>query len=932
MANTESRNLLQAQRTDVPDLRAIESGVVFDFQTLLNTFITSTAYTLNGFSIANAPAAINNPATSLQVVVSGATVWQPESTDGAFLVVPAGTPNEILSPSNANVLGSFAPNQINYLGINLVRAADDATTDLVQIWDVGSKTEFPFDAPRGLVLNYQFVVSTTGFGTTAPIAIVQTDISNNVISITNAKQGLYRLGQGGATPNASYTSPDFVNENPLTITSSSQPDPFINGDWVIADDKGWRNKVMSQLKAILNSAYWYSSSTISNINLTDLFNDTRNIVVTGAGTFIHSESFPGTLIWTSNVYLRAISGFRTYTLLANPNGTSMADGQVIYVALNRNIDFQPSNLFTFNGSTTVTANTAITGIYPGDWIKAAIDSDVNWRKVQSVSGNTIILTFAYPNSYSNTKALMSTGTYSLTPTTGQGSIILASPGSVPPTSNMFWVAKRDDNAFTPLTIAASGSNGLMRAANITTATTTGPTGLTLGQAITITGASDPSFNGGFEVNGFPYTFTTTAANATAGAVYLDSIQRSFTVLGTVTSSTTVILSGNAAPSGSTLFLSTGTGDSTITFSSATTPNNAVNFYNPGVNFVSGTAGGGTIAATPKIYLLGIGGGELQQGESAEIDDKINENILTFVGARNDADTTPPYTTVPNNLAAETFTTNNNLTEAISVLAANENDIYNTLNLPNYREPLVVVSGAPANSNEVMGPLSANTTLTMPLNSRRSSIAQYYTVGKGYLTIFLNGQYLPMTNGDITFGGWAEVGTTGTPSNQITINQPLDVNDVITFLITGTGGPGAGAGAADDNFDTLPVSTFVSNANPLLIYDTSINAYRQQTRGTFLAGVGGSLNVVTKTSNYSANATTDDVILVDASGGAVTITLPSAASRNSPYYVKKIDSSSNAVIIVVTGGQLIDGASSQSTTVQYFSSTVISDTVSAYWNV
>lgn len=74
----------------------------------------------------------------------------------------------------------------------------------------------------------------------------------------------------------------------------------------------------------------------------------------------------------------------------------------------------------------------------------------------------------------------------------------------------------------------------------------------------------------------------------------------------------------------------------------------------------------------------------------------------------------------------------------------------------------------------------------------------------------------------------------------------------------------------------------------------------------------------------------DVILVEASGGAVTLTLPVAAlSLGYWYTVKKIDASVNAVTIDGDGGELIDNALTKTTTTQYEVFRVVCDGV-AWW--
>ena len=67
----------------------------------------------------------------------------------------------------------------------------------------------------------------------------------------------------------------------------------------------------------------------------------------------------------------------------------------------------------------------------------------------------------------------------------------------------------------------------------------------------------------------------------------------------------------------------------------------------------------------------------------------------------------------------------------------------------------------------------------------------------------------------------------------------------------------------------------------------------------------------------------DLALVDATAGAVTITLPSAAqSANRTRTIKKTDASANAVTIEGAGAETIDGALNKSLTVQWESKTLL----------
>jgi hypothetical protein len=86
---------------------------------------------------------------------------------------------------------------------------------------------------------------------------------------------------------------------------------------------------------------------------------------------------------------------------------------------------------------------------------------------------------------------------------------------------------------------------------------------------------------------------------------------------------------------------------------------------------------------------------------------------------------------------------------------------------------------------------------------------------------------------------------------------------------------------------------------------------------------GTHTVVVKTSSYSATAS-EEVILVNASTGSATITLPTAVGSSRIYTVKKVDSSSNNVVVNTTSSQTIDGGLTATIRVQYVSISVASD--------
>lgn len=133
------------------------------------------------------------------------------------------------------------------------------------------------------------------------------------------------------------------------------------------------------------------------------------------------------------------------------------------------------------------------------------------------------------------------------------------------------------------------------------------------------------------------------------------------------------------------------------------------------------------------------------------------------------------------------------------------------------------------------------------------------------------------------------------------------------------------------FPRMTTAQKVAVASPsagMVVYDTDMKgiSYYNGTAWT----TTNNKNVATKTANYTA-LQSDDVILGDATSGAITITLPTAVGNTGEvFHIKKIDSSVNAVAIATTSSQTIDGALTQPILTQYQNITVVSNGVG--WSV
>ncbi len=101
-------------------------------------------------------------------------------------------------------------------------------------------------------------------------------------------------------------------------------------------------------------------------------------------------------------------------------------------------------------------------------------------------------------------------------------------------------------------------------------------------------------------------------------------------------------------------------------------------------------------------------------------------------------------------------------------------------------------------------------------------------------------------------------------------------------------------------------------------------YLTQAEGDARYGaLSGALDLNIRTISATATPAADDyTLLVDASGGAVTVNLPAAASSAGRILVvKKIDAVANAVTLDGNGAETIDGAATVATSTQWVAFTI-----------
>jgi hypothetical protein len=250
----------------------------------------------------------------------------------------------------------------------------------------------------------------------------------------------------------------------------------------------------------------------------------------------------------------------------------------------------------------------------------------------------------------------------------------------------------------------------------------------------------------------------------------------------------------------------------------------------------------------------------------------------------------------------------------------------------YEEPLDVVTGPAANASEVAGPVSVGTTLVLPPDSKDAYAVKTYTVGKGQLIVFLNGQYMRLGQ------DYDEVGSSGAQSNEIETLIELVVGDTLEFRIIKNGSTHLGGLGSGE------VNTASSLGSGAAVFKQKAGVDLQFRRINAGAGVTVTQNADDITISASAGAATrnittvvgfnyaagssDDIVLMNCSGSDRTFTLPSAAGNAGKSVTVKMIDTGNVVNIKTILSQTIDGvdctAGSLDIVYQYEAVEIVSD--------
>jgi hypothetical protein len=875
MAVQRRVNWLSQQRVDTPDMRAVESAASNDFDQLFQALITgpSNSYVIRGFRISMA-GAIGGAASGLQMLVDpGAVLHTQSSQSGTFYLVPSGTPAQQLnSATNTIVDGAFAPSAVNYVGVEYERFVDDTTSSQVYLWNPTTNNETTKNAPRATILRYRIKISTsTPASTVLPICTILTDSGNNVISISDARPLLGRLGTGGwsADPFHTFSWADGRTENP-SQSSSNSIDPFSGGDKAIQNLKEWMDAVMTSIKEVKGTTYWYSQS--SSGSLESLREDLGNTIITGRGTVSHSEFTPGLMNWSDDINIRVIGSRLTYTLLANPGSTdiSLADDEAAYITLVRGVTILPNLIYT-NSSAVVTSvgNVAWTGpLQAGDWIKVGAENDSGYYEILTVDSSsqvTLVETFQGASTgAAGTKSKYAFGAYetSATPSTTRH-IYVANRKDVPQGEDVFWLFLRSDNGGSTARVYVRFLGAEIEQGEEEHVSDNVPLNVLEYMGSPSESATKPQYVSALtpgsvpEITDITFPAATSVVNNSYFLISSSSDARKYYVwankdgLGT----------DPEVPGYIGLEVAVTTGDSAeivaLTYISALNGASADDFD----AVIKSPSSAGVIRVT--------------NSSAGTASDTIDFNSGFTIVKIQDG------TGIGNTIIED----GDSLTLAIKKLDQSYGSILDALDDPNYDE-----------SDDIISDIAAGNTITLPLNSRVGNIQQKYTVGKGSVQFYINGQYQRL---NVDFG---EIGVPGAISQTIQLLRDLAAGDTITFRMSGLGSGAGGGGGGGVGPQGPPGIAGPGGAD----------------------AIGGPVAISTKTGNYTVT-TSDNVLLGNCIGGSIIFTLPPAASAiGSVFFFKKIDASLNAMTVQADGAELIDSANNLISTTQYEAFTLVTD--------
>jgi hypothetical protein len=325
--------------------------------------------------------------------------------------------------------------------------------------------------------------------------------------------------------------------------------------------------------------------------------------------------------------------------------------------------------------------------------------------------------------------------------------------------------------------------------------------------------------------------------------------------------------------------------------------------------ISGASNTITNVAASNVVVTPTGNLTSTNGQAALVE------LQTDIDALNSDKVSGPASSVDNSIPRYDGTTGK-IVKASGVVVDNSNN----------------VTGV--NDLVVNGDLTVNGTTTTVNSNVLDVVDKNITVNKGGSDVVSEGSGLTVdrvgTKGSIVYANAAtskfRVGNLGSEveiadisSNQVITNKDID------------GGIASNLSRITVPKNTLSNLTTLTRKQGTIVYATDTNKVYSDTGSSLVEiGISASSPVLTVSSTYVA-VVSDEVILCDASGGAFTVTLFTAAGNTGKRIrIKKIDSTFNRITIDANASETIDGALVRRLATQDEYVTIISD--GANWRV
>jgi len=459
-----------SERLDLADLLSVDSFTAADFKYLLQSFVGSTTpYVLAGCEVNNPGDSIGT--TSVAINIHDSVIYHPTASAGPFFYgLEEG--NEYAAPLVPE-LRKEATNFI-YLTFNTFETAQDSRAFWDPDQDGGTGSEFSQDVNTESVLSVEVGVSVATFPEgTIPICKVTMDASV-ITSIQDCRNMMFRLGTGGVAPNPfqdysfrSLPSSSFQRTEPATtMGTTTSANCFQGGDKNIRTMKEWMDVVMTRIKELGGTTYWYEESTGGSSgggagSSTDFLKS--------KGAWHHSDSSPSEIEFTEDI--QKVNLLDPRVIIFRACTKNLDNDEVLYADLidEAEINAAGDGVDWTNGASYVNgAPGTFINLQKGDWIKKKTDTPDKWLRVEgfwdqaggtgspaspavaisiTLSGNYQGIDSAVPESSEYTQGVYNSTDLQIA---SRGDSALQSL-----TGNFFWLAARSDSIHSAASIVST---------------------------------------------------------------------------------------------------------------------------------------------------------------------------------------------------------------------------------------------------------------------------------------------------------------------------------------------------------------------------------------------------------------------------------------------------------------------------------------------